>query len=90
MRNEKIWRCDCGSDHFLSVIFYDDDPEGYVSLVDGTHCTSFWCKVKAAWQIIRTGNSHHFGVEVVLNPGNSKEIGEAILEAGRKIGEAAK
>jgi hypothetical protein len=89
VRNEKIWRCDCGDDHFLSVIFYDSDPEGYISLVDGTHCTSFWCRIRSAWKLLRTGAAPHFGVEVCLTPENSGEVAQAVADAAKRIGEPA-
>lgn len=85
-RNEKLWRCACGDDHFLSVIYYDTDPEGWVSVIDGTHCPSLWCKIKAAWQLIRKGNSPHFGCEVVLTPENAAEIAQAVSDAAKRIG----
>jgi hypothetical protein len=74
-RTERIWRCQCGDDHFLSVLRYGDDPEGCLSLIDGTNCHSFRCRVKAAWSILRGGGGYgHYGVEIVLSPDTSREL----------------
>jgi hypothetical protein len=83
---DKVWHCMCGDDHFLRVLFYDDDPEGYVSLVDGTHCASFWCRVKSAWKLLRTGSAPHYGVEVCLDPETTAEFAQAIADAAKKTG----
>jgi hypothetical protein len=88
-RTEKLFRCACGSDHFLSVIFYDSDPEGYVSLIDGTHCKSLWCRVKSALLVLRTGAAPHFGVEVCLTPENIGDVLQAVTDASKKIGAPA-
>lgn len=74
MRQERIWRCDCGDDHFLSVTRWPDGPEGYMSLTDGTHCRGLWCRVKSCWKMLRTGNAPHWGVEIVLNPVTAREV----------------
>lgn len=85
MTNEKVWPCICGGNHFLSVAFWDDDPEGAISLIDGTHC-SLWCRIKSAFKLIRTGAAPHYGVEVILTPENVPEIIQAMTDAGKKIG----
>lgn len=78
MRQELILRCDCGDDHYLTVMRYPDDPDGYISLVDGTHCTSIRCRIKSAWKVLRKGSAPHFGVEVVLNPVTSRQLIEEL------------
>lgn len=74
-RQERVWRCDCGDDHFLSVARYPDDPEGYLNLADGSHCPSFRCRLKTAWNVILHGRGYsHWGVEIVLNPEKAREL----------------
>lgn len=83
-RRERIWRCDCGHDHFLSVTRYPGDQDGCLSFVDGTNCHSFRCRLKAAWNVLRMGGGYgHYGFEMVLSPQTTAELIAELLEQGR-------
>jgi hypothetical protein len=80
-RQEHIWRCYCGDDHFLSVIRYRDDQEGCLSLIDNTNCQSLRCRAKAAWGVLVKGRGFgHSGIEIILSPESARELIEELQE----------
>lgn len=55
-RKERIWRCECGGPHFLSIIS-DPDNEAWISLETPSIERGAWRqKLKAAWAILRHGH----------------------------------
>ncbi len=58
--SERIWRCDCGGQHFISIArptIVKGDIDFYQYLAFETHIKTdvLWERIKAAWQILREG-----------------------------------
>ena len=73
-RKEKIWRCECGGNHYLSISYYSFGANGYLQLEAADHhdeC-SIWGRLKAAWQIIQRGQHLWFGI--LLNLTTIEEV----------------
>lgn len=76
---ERIWRCDCGSGHIITIHHFDDDT--YLWLESSVEEDSLWDRLKAALRMIWRGRETL--VEVVLSADMAREIREALAVVER-------
>jgi hypothetical protein len=75
--DEKIWRCDCGWPHFLSITVTDD---GNWIMVEGSfRTTTLRNKLRATYEIFRRGH-YDTWLGLILTPETTKEIRDHLTE----------
>ncbi len=77
-RPERIWRCDCGGDHFVSVshhVWGDGEQAAWFQVEDYVENVGHWARLRACWNLLRT--RRHTWHTVLLN---ERIIGEIIDE----------
>lgn len=79
-KHDRLWRCQCGGGHFLSVSWDagDEHEDGTAEVhgqiaIEGDFWPVFRARIAAAWRVLRYGHSTH-GVAVELDPATAREI----------------
>ncbi|MDO8673017.1 MAG: hypothetical protein Q7O66_16540 [Dehalococcoidia bacterium] len=87
---EKIFRCSCGGNHYLSISHWSGDPSASMTLEAADHYEDYglWGRLKAAWQIIREGQ--HMWFEIVLDPAMTDAVCTELMALERTFLEEAK
>lgn len=82
-REDHVWRCDCKTNHFVSIVWDDwfaDETEpdllGYLEISADWQFNSLWARVKEAFRLVWRGD-HCSGV-VALTPEVAKEMVNAL------------
>lgn len=94
--DEKIWRCDCGGDHFLSVSLWKweykkGSYDGYIEIADdsvpipGNGWWSLKERLKGAWYVLR-GRRHTWAV-ILLSPKTCQEIIDRLTKVKKELEE---
>lgn len=74
---EKIWRCDCGWGHFLSITSVADD---HWIMVEGSfRATSLRDKLRATYEIFRRGH-YDTWLGLTLTPETARKIRDRLTE----------
>jgi hypothetical protein len=76
-RVDRAWRCECGGDHFLSLVWWPSDVSqadfrGYFHL-GGDFGSRLKDRVKLAVKLLRRGHADTY-VGVVLTPAQAREV----------------
>jgi hypothetical protein len=78
-----MWRCDCGSGHFLAITIWPSeedssalDLEGYLD-VEGDFWTTWRNRFAMAWNIIIKGHAHS-RVGLVFDPPKAREVASVL------------
>ena len=83
-RNEKLWRCSCGSSHFVSITYalkdmdLDPDDNDVLSIESITWGDSLMERIRGAWKVLR--GLDHCWAEVILDFEQSVEICNAMKD----------
>ncbi len=79
-RQERIWRCDCGSGHFLSVQQYGGMAEvgGYLE-IDDNGLKMWRSRLKVAREVLCNGHAET-NVGVLLGEKTAREIATALMD----------
>lgn len=81
---EKLWRCDCGGPHYLSITRWPEEGEAWVTVEDPMRVAyGFWQRLKWAWELLRTG--WHWWGAVLLEPGTAREIAAELNRVADEI-----
>jgi hypothetical protein len=75
--SDKIWRCNCGTQHYLSITSVDD--ESYISLEGNFDAPTFRERLKAIWKILTRRGHFETWMEVLLTPETAREIADELL-----------
>lgn len=77
---ERIWRCDCGGAHFVSVsrISFGDPYTSYLSVEVEYRADTLLNRIKVAWDILRHGR--HSNGDVLLAPKVITELQQALAD----------
>jgi hypothetical protein len=79
-RQERIWRCDCGAGHFLSIQHWDKMAEAGSYLQPEDPAPKMWrTRLRVAREVLRYGHAET-SAGVLLNPETCREIAAALLE----------
>lgn len=73
---DKIWRCDCGGQHFLSIT--STDCEAYITLEGNFDAPSLRRRLKAFWKFLRHGH-YDTWMEILLTSKVAREIANELL-----------
>jgi hypothetical protein len=82
---DMAWRCSCGDGHFLSVMYWKNDPrmgldvEGYLSL-EGNFRSTVRRRVKHIWQLLTSRGHIGTWVGVCLDAKDAREIAGVLLD----------
>jgi hypothetical protein len=80
MKPDYLWRCDCGSGHFLGLRWDENQAEleGYFA-IEGDFSSSWRSRLGQAWRIIRNG---HEGsrVGLILDYGDAEDVAARLLQ----------
>lgn len=84
--DDNHFRCMCGN-HAVTATRYEDYPAVEVEFWFSSNTDMGWRKtlrerLKACWQVIRTGNVYMHGV--ILTLGQAEKMGETLLRLARK------
>jgi len=87
--SDRIWRCDCGNGHFLSITSFDetdrDEALRYFSVDGHFQAPNRRARLRQLWRMLRHGRCESW-VGVVLNLQTMTEIRD---ELDRLIGTAS-
>jgi hypothetical protein len=75
--DEKIWRCDCGWGHYLSINRLDD--ERWLTVDGSFQATNLKEKLRATYEIFRRGH-YDTWLGLTLTPETTKEIRDHLTE----------
>ena len=80
-RQERIWRCDCGAGHFLSIQYYGgglSEVGGYLE-IDDNGLKMWRSRLKVAREVLRNGHAET-NVGVLLDEKTAREIAAALMD----------
>lgn len=85
---ERLWRCDCRANHFIALVYYEDDhghtEEGYFSVIEESKGNEpFLSRLKAAVGIL-FGRDHVWS-SVTLDAETATELSAAAAHLAHKI-----
>lgn len=76
---EKLWRCTCGGDHYLSIGFDEEmEIKPWLSVAIMKYPRGFFARLGMAWELLREGE--HWDADLCLDRATATEIRDTLNE----------